>query len=98
MGFTFMRYVIFALALLAAPAFAASDRLPQSKNADHRYCRTEIVKALHATLVFRSCPEMINWFRAVELARQQRMSKPCLLKRRVRSKADGRCYFKNRLP
>jgi hypothetical protein len=89
---------LLALALLCTPAFAAGDRLPQASGAEHRHCKTEIVQSLNATLVFRSCPEMISFFKAQALAKQDRLSKPCAMKGRVRSKWDGKCYFPQRLP
>ena len=90
--------LLLAIALLTAPAFAAGDRLPQSNRAEHRHCKTDIVQSLNATLAFRTCPEMMNWFKAVEIARQERLSKPCAMKGRVRSKADGKCYLHGRMP
>ena len=93
-----MKRTLLAIALLSAPAFAAGDRLPQVKGAEHRHCRTEIVQSLNATLAFRTCPEMVNFFKALDIAKQERLSKPCAMKGRIRSRADGRCYLKNRLP
>lgn len=93
-----MKKTLLALAFLSAPAFAAGDRLPQVKGAEHRHCRTEIVQSLNATLAFRVCPEMVSFFKALDLAKQDRLSKPCAMKGRVRSKADGKCYLPGRLP
>lgn len=93
-----MKPLLLALALLCTPAFAAGDRLPQVKGVEHRHCKTEIVQSMNATLAFRTCPEMVSYFKALYLAKQERLSKPCAMKGRVRSKADGRCYLPGRLP
>lgn len=91
-----MKPFFLALLLLSLPALAKTERLPLSEVKPH--CLTTTVAAKNGTLAVRSCPEMISYFRAIEIARQERLKKPCDMAGRVRSKADGRCYRPERLP
>ena len=93
-----MKRILLAILFLSAPAFAAGDRLPQSKGADHRHCKTEIINALNGTLVFRSCPEMVNNFKAVDMGRQELSKRPCIKDGRVRSAVNLKCYRPQLLP
>lgn len=93
-----MKKIILALLFLSAPAFAAGDRLPQVKGAEYRHCRTEIVQSLNATLAFRTCPEMVSWFKAVEIARLELAKRPCIKDGRVRSAVNLKCYRPQLLP
>lgn len=93
-----MNRIPLAIALLCSPAFAAGDRLPQVNGAEHRHCRTEIVQSLNATLAFRTCPEMVSWFKAVEIARLELAKRPCIKDGRVRSQVNLKCYRPQLLP
>lgn len=92
-----MKRILLAIGLLCSPALAKDDQhLPASKTKP--YCVTTVVTAKTGSLAFRSCPEMVNFLRVQDLARKARLTKPCELKRRVRSPSDGRCYFPERMP
>lgn len=90
-----MKPFLLALLLLTLPAFAKTERAPLSPA---KHCVTTTVTAKNGTLAVMSCPQMISYFRAVEIAKQERLKKPCEMAGRVRSPADGRCYLKSRLP
>lgn len=92
-----MKPFLLAILLLSLPAFAKTDQPMQLSNVKP-HCMTTTVAAKNGTLAVRACPEMISYFRAVEIARQERLKKPCDMAGRVRSKADGRCYRPERLP
>ncbi len=86
------RALLLALALLCTPAHAGKTEI----------LKTESCVAGAAVKVIETQPSILVVQRVVmawvKAEKRKRMSKPCEMKGRVRSKVDGRCYLKNRLP
>ncbi len=91
-----MKPYLLALALLITPAHAG---------------KTDLAKApacVPGVMVVQAEPDLlvvgqpVNIFFAQAQARRllkaMKLKEPCELKGRVRSRADGRCYLKSRLP
>lgn len=91
-----MKAPLLALAFLVSPAFAGKSDIQ----------KTEACSA--GVMVVQAEPDLlvvgrpVNVFfaqaQARKLLKELRLKEPCDLKGRVRSRADGKCYMRSRLP
>lgn len=86
-----MKYLL-AFLFLISPAHAGTVTI----------LKTESCVAGAAVKVIETQPSILVVQRVVmawvKAEKVKRMSRPCELKRRVRSPSDGKCYFPERLP
>lgn len=91
-----MKYLL-AFLFLITPAHAGETEILKSQS-----CDTVPVRIVEAEPDLLVIGQPINIFyaqaQARRLLKELKMKQPCELKGRVRSRADGKCYLKSRLP
>lgn len=91
-----MKPFILALLILAAPAFAGNKGNIEKTPACVAGAMVQSEPEVRFVAVFQNI--FFAQAQVKKLLKEAKLNEPCDMKGRVRSKLDGRCYLKSRLP